>query len=51
MVLYKVVPVRSKVAAIPMASDRTRRADLFVGMARRVPGQSGAKLKTAVKGL
>jgi hypothetical protein len=49
MVLYTVVPVRSKIAAIPMAKLRTRRADLFVGMVKSVPGHYSAKLKSRTK--
>jgi hypothetical protein len=49
MVLYRVVPVRSKIAAIPMAKLRTRRADLFVGMVKSVPGHYSAKLKSRTK--
>ncbi len=49
MVLYTVVPVRSKIAAIPMAKLRTRRADLFVGMVKSVPGQYSIKRRTRTK--
>jgi len=45
------MPVRSNIAAIPMAIDSTRRADLSVGTPHFVPGQLPVKLASAAKGL
>jgi hypothetical protein len=43
------MPVRSNIAAIPMAIDSTRRADLSVGTSHFVPGQLPVKLASAAK--
>ena len=45
------MPVRSNIAAIPIAIDSTRRADLSVGTSHFVPGQLPVKLASAAKGL
>lgn len=51
MVLYRVVPVRSKIAAMPIASDKTRRADLFVGIPGACPATIRPNAVPALKAL
>ena len=51
MLSYTVIPVRSNTAAMPIAIDRTRRADLPVGMTEFVPGQLPVKRQPVANAL